>query len=271
MVSPPSYEGNIHPVVLAAAKLAGATRVFRIGGAQSIAALAYGTETVPHVMKITGPGNTYVTAAKAIVRSFCEIDTEAGPSEVTVIADDTANPRYVAGELLAQAEHDEEACSVLVTTSEALVPKVMDAIEAELESLSRAEIIRTSLRNTGTIIVARDMDEAVRLSNLIAPEHLAIYTENPREVLAKITNAGSIMVGESTTVVFGDYFAGPNHILPTGRRARFASPLTAEDFRKVSSIIEFTPERVKNVGPDVIRLAKSEELTAHARAVEMRQ
>jgi len=271
MVSPPSYKGGIHPVVLAAAKIAGATRVFRIGGAQAIAALAYGTQTIPQVMKITGPGNTYVTAAKSLVRSIVDIDTEAGPSEVAVIADEAANPRLVAGELLAQSEHDEEAQSVLITTSAALCDKVAAAIEKELETLSRREIIKKSLAANGAMVVARDMDEAVRFSNQLGPEHLAIYTKNPRAVYDKITAAGSIMLGEATTVVLGDYYAGPNHILPTGRRARFASPLTAENFRKVSSVIEFTPDRVKQIAPDVLRLARAEELTAHARAIEMRQ
>jgi histidinol dehydrogenase len=271
MVSPPSYNGTIHPVVLAAAKIAGADRVFRIGGAQAVAALAYGTETIPQVLKITGPGNTYVTAAKGLVRSICDIDTEAGPSEVTVIADGDATPRMVAGELMAQAEHDEEASSVLITTSEALLDPVLEAMENELETLDRADIIRASWKNNGRMVVVRDLKEAARLSNLIGPEHLAIYTAAPRDVYADITAAGSIMLGEHTTVVLGDYFAGPNHILPTGRRARFASPLTCDDFRKVSSVIEFSEERVKAVSDDVIRLAQAEQLTAHSRCMEMRQ
>ncbi len=271
MVSPPSYKGGIHPVVLAAAKIAGATRVFRVGGAQAVAALAYGTKTIPQVLKITGPGNTFVTAAKSLVRSIVDIDTEAGPSEVTVIADDSANPRLVAGELLAQSEHDEEAQGVLITTSAALCDRVAAAIEAELATLSRREIIKKSLAANGAMVIVKDLAEAIRFSNQLGPEHLAVYTQNPRAVFEKITAAGSIMLGESTTVVLGDYYAGPNHILPTGRRARFASPLTAENFRKVSSVIEFTPERVKQAAPDVLRLARAEELTAHARAIEMRQ
>lgn len=271
MVSPPSYNGTIHPVVLAAAKIAGADRVFRIGGAQAVAALAYGTETIPQVLKITGPGNTFVTVAKSLVRSICDIDTEAGPSEVTVIADHAANPRYIAGEMMAQAEHDEEASSVLITTDASHCESVVAAIRTELETLSRSHIITTSLTNNGRIIVVRNLDEATTLSNLIGPEHLAIYTENPRAILENISAAGSIMVGNNTTVVWGDYIAGPNHILPTGRRARFASPLTAEDFRKVSSVIEFSDERVQALGQDVIDMATAEELTAHARAVEMRK
>ena len=271
MVSPPSYNGTIHPVVLAAVKIAGGDRVFRIGGAQAIAALAYGTETVPQVLKITGPGNTFVTVAKGLVRSICDIDTEAGPSEVTVIADATADPRLIAGEMIAQAEHDEEASSILITTDATHIASVPKAIQKELEALSRVDIIQTSLDNNGRIIVARDLEEAAALSNLIGPEHLAIYTEKPRAVLENITAAASIMLGNNTTVVWGDYIAGPNHILPTGRRARFASPLTAEDFRKVSSVIEFTDERVQNLSDDVIRIAAAEQLTAHARAVQMRQ
>lgn len=271
MVSPPSYNGTIHPVVLAAAKIAGADRVFRIGGAQAVAALAYGTDTIPQVLKITGPGNTFVTVAKSLVRSICDIDTEAGPSEVTVIADSSANPRYIAGEMMAQAEHDEEAASTLITTDASHAESVVEAVRVELETLSRSHIITTSLSNNGRVIVARNLDEATALSNLIGPEHLAIYTEDPRAILENITAAGSIMVGHNTTVVWGDYIAGPNHILPTGRRARFASPLTAEDFRKVSSVIEFSDERVQTLGQDVIDIATVEQLTAHARAIEMRQ
>lgn len=271
MVSPPSYEGGIHPVVLAAARIAGATRIFRVGGAQAVAALAFGTKTVPHVLKITGPGNIFVTLAKRVVRPWCDIDTEAGPSEVVVIADESANPRYVAGEMLAQAEHDADASSVLITTDAALVEKVEAAIEEELKTLSRAQIIRQSLGTNGKTIVARTEDEATALSNLMAPEHLAVYTKEPRKTLENIENAAAIMLGEATTVVLGDYYAGPNHILPTTRRARFASPLSAEDFRKVSSLISFSPKRVKEVADDVIRLANAEELTAHARAIEMRQ
>ncbi len=271
MVSPPSYMGSIHPVVLAAARLAGVTRVFRIGGAQAVAALAYGTETIPQVLKITGPGNTFVTVAKSLIRHICDIDSEAGPSEVTVVADSGANPRYVAAELLAQAEHDVEASSVLVTDSLELAEKTIAALDEEVETLSRAEIIRESLKSYGAIYVARSADEAAALANLIAPEHLAVYTRNPRKTFDAIPNAGAAMLGDASTVVLGDYFAGPNHILPTSRRARFASPLSAEDFRKVTSIIEYTPERVKHVGPDIVRIARAEELTAHARAIEIRQ
>lgn len=270
MVSPPSYKGTVHPVVLAAARIARVDRVFRVGGAQAVAALAYGTDRVPAVLKITGPGNIYVTIAKSLVRSVCEIDSEAGPSEVTVIADETADPRLVAAELLAQAEHDEEACSVLITTSQKLADDVARVVDEELANLSRAAIIRASLETTGAVYIVRDLAEAARLSNLIAPEHLAIFTKHPRNLLELITNAGTIILGQDSTVVFGDYFAGPNHVLPTGRRARFASPLSAEDFRKVSNVIAFSPERVRATRDDIIRLARAEELTAHARAVELR-
>lgn len=271
MVTPPSYRGSVHPVALAAAKIAGVSRVFRVGGAQAVAALAFGTDIIPQVLKITGPGNTYVTAAKRLVRGVCDIDTEAGPSEVTVIADAAADPRRVATELLAQSEHDEEACSVLVTTSADLAHAVQRAIEKEMATLDRAAIIRQSLNAKGLLIVARDMHEAVFITNWIAPEHLAIYTENPRDVLDGIRNAGCIVLGENSTVVHGDYFAGPNHTLPTGRRARFSSPLSAEDFRKVSSIIEFSFEAAAASRDDILRLANAEGLTAHARAIEIRE
>ena len=205
------------------------------------------------------------------MRGVCEIDTEAGPSEVTVLADEAATPALVAAELLAQAEHDEDTRCVLITTSAALVEAVERVIEKELTRLSRAEVIRKSLARRGAAIVARTMDEAVALTNLNAPEHLAIYTRAPRETLKGIANAGCIVLGEHTTVVYGDYIAGPNHTLPTDRRARFASPLSAEDFRKVSSVIEFSRERGTAVADDVVRLATTEGLTAHVRAVEIRK
>jgi histidinol dehydrogenase len=271
MVSPPSFEGSIHPAVLAAARIAGATRVFRIGGAQAVAALAYGTARVPAVLKITGPGNTYVTVAKRLVRSACDIDTEAGPSEVVVIADDKANPEFVAAELLAQAEHDEEARSIAIVLSVKMAESVKVAVEAQAARLPRKKIIIRSLTGQGYIVVARDLDEAARVADWLAPEHLSIQTEVPRKVFEKVQNAGAAMLGGLTSVAFGDYYAGPNHILPTGRRARFASPLTAEDFRKVTSVLSYTKERLLKDADDVIQLAEAEELTAHARAVEMRK
>ena len=270
MVSPPSYQGSIHPVVLAAAKLAGATRIFRIGGAQAIAALAYGTERIPSVLKITGPGNAYVAAAKRLVSTMCAIDMEAGPSEVVIIADAEADARFVGAEMLAQAEHDEEARSILFTPSEKLAEAVQQALAEQTANLSRKNIIEQALSRQGLIVVVRTMTEAITLTNQIAPEHLSIQTENPQSIFAEIRNAGAVMLGRMTPVAVGDYYAGPNHILPTGRRARFASPLTAEDFRKVTSIMAYTPERLRKDSADIVRLATAEGLTAHANAVEVR-
>ncbi len=271
MVSPPSFEGSIQPVVLAAARIAGATRIFRIGGPHAVAALAFGTEHIPAVSKITGPGNAYVAAAKSIVSGICAIDSEAGPSEVVVIADDKANPQFVAAELLAQAEHDEEARSILVTPSKAMAEMVQEAVAAQYNALPRQEIMKPALTAHGAIIIVRDMEEAIRLTNIIAPEHLSIQTEFPRKVFDKIQNAGAAMLGGLTSVAFGDYYAGPNHILPTGGRARYSSPLSAEDFRKVTSIIWYSQERVRKDADDVFRLATAEGLTAHANAVEIRK
>jgi len=271
MVSPPSWEGSIHPAVLAAARIAGATRVFRIGGAQAVAALAYGTETIPAVNKITGPGNTYVTAAKAIVRGVVEIDSEAGPSEVVVLADKKAKPEHVVAEMLAQAEHDEEAMSVLVTTSLELAEAVQDRLMEEAILMPRKAIIQKSLEDHSAIIVVRDSEEAIEITNLFAPEHLSIQTEFPRKYSDKITNAGAMMLGTMTPVAVGDYYAGPNHILPTGRQARFSSPLTAEDFRKVTSILYYSKERLNADAEDIRAFAEMEGLHAHARSVEVRQ
>ncbi|HOZ46617.1 MAG TPA: histidinol dehydrogenase [Candidatus Hydrogenedentes bacterium] len=270
MVSPPSYHGTIHPVVLTAARIAGATRVFRIGGAQAVAALAFGTGTIPAVVKITGPGNTFVTVAKRLVRGVCEIDTEAGPSEVVVIADESADARFVAAELLAQAEHDEEARAMLITTSPALADKVDACIVEELALLSRADMIRRALDAQGLVVVVNSVSDAVALTNRIAPEHLSIQTSDPWAVCEQIRNAGAIMLGAMTPVAVGDYYAGPNHILPTSGRARYASPLSAEDFRKTSSLLAYSRERLERDAPDIRRLAEAEGLTAHARAVEIR-
>ncbi len=271
MVSPPSYQGTIHPVVLAAAKIAGATRIFRVGGAQSIAALAYGTETIPSVTKITGPGNTFVTAAKALVRGTVEIDSEAGPSEVVVLADDHANPAFVAAEMLAQAEHDEEATAVLITPSERLIEEVTACLTKETAKLPRKAIIEQSLANCGVMIQTRTMEEAVELTNLYAPEHLSVQVEYPRNLVDKIKHAGAMMLGPMTPVAVGDYYAGPNHILPTGRKARFSSPLTAEDFRKVTSVLYYSRERLEKDAADIREFAEAEELQAHARSIEVRQ
>lgn len=271
MVSPPSYKGSIHPAVLAAARIAGATRIFRIGGAQAVAALAYGTKHVPSVLKITGPGNVYVTAAKRLVSPICAIDMEAGPSEVVVIADDKANPRYVAAEMLAQAEHDEDACATLITPSKKLAERVTEEVQTQLAEMSRKEIAQKALDARGMMIVVRDLDEAARLADVIAPEHLSIQTEFPQMVFDKVGNAGAVMLGAMTPVAVGDYYAGPNHILPTGRRARFSSPLSAEDFRKVTNVLLYSRERLLADAEDICVLAETEELTAHAKAVEVRK
>lgn len=271
MVSPPSYNGSIHPAVLAAARIAGATRIFRIGGAQAIAALAYGTATIPAVTKITGPGNTFVTAAKSLIRHVAEIDSEAGPSEVLVLADAEANPAYVAAEMLAQAEHDEDAKCWLVTTSAALVDAVSDELARKMAELPRKAIIGVSLARHAAAFIVPDEQAMIDLANLIAPEHLSIQTSDPCAVAAHIHNAGAMMLGAHTPVAVGDYYAGPNHILPTGRQARFASPLTAENFRKVTSIIQYAPDRLRSAAADITRFAYTEELQAHAWSIEVRQ
>ncbi|MCX8063606.1 MAG: histidinol dehydrogenase [Candidatus Hydrogenedentes bacterium] len=272
MVSPPSYNGTIHPVVLASAQIAGVDRIFKIGGAQAIAALAYGTKTVPSVEKITGPGNIYVTIAKSLVRGIVEIDCEAGPSEVVVVADKTANPKCVASEILAQAEHDEKACCVLITveSESEIVAKVESQIKNLISSLPRKEIIEKSLTNYGAIIIARDWDELVEIINYFAPEHLNIQTELPRKIESRVRNAGAIMLGTMTPVAVGDYMAGPNHILPTGRRARFSSPLTTEDFRKVTNYIYYSRARLFQESEDIVRFAEAEGLTAHAMSIKLR-
>lgn len=271
MVSPPSYEGTIHPVVVAAAKIAGATRVFRIGGAQSIAALAYGTETVPAVLKITGPGNIFVTLAKRLASTVCDIDKEAGPSEVIVVSDGSGKPEFAAIEMLAQAEHDEDASATLIATSRETADAVLAKVEELLPTLSRADIIRKALDGQGKVYVVPSVAEAVAMVNAMAPEHLSLQVAEPLAIFASISNAGAVMLGAGTPVAVGDYYAGPNHILPTDRRARFASPLTAEDFRKVTNYISYSPERIGKDGPDIRLLAEAERLTAHARAVELRQ
>ena len=271
MASPPSWEGTIHPLVLAAARIAGATRIFRVGGAQSVAALAYGAGPIPPVVKITGPGNIYVSLAKRLVSDVCAIDKEAGPSEVLVIADGSAEPRLAAAEMLAQAEHEEDAVPMLIATSREYAEKVMIAVESELLHLSRAVIALRALENQGRAYIVRSLDEAVTLANALAPEHMALQTAEPEALFARIQNVGCTVLGAGTPVALGDYFAGPNHILPTGRRARFASPLTAADFCKVTNYFAYAPERLEHAANDVINLATAEELTAHARSVEVRR
>jgi len=271
IVSPPSFEGDIHPLVLAAAEIAGATRVFRIGGAQAIGALAYGTTTVPKVLKIAGPGNMYVTVAKRLVSSYCDIDKEAGPSEVLVVSDGSGDPRLAAIELLCQAEHDEEARAMLIAPSDEVTDAIEGAARAEMATLERADIIDTALKANGRVYIVPDLNVAAALANAIAAEHLAVQTEDPRAFLDKVPNAGCCVLGPETPVSAGDYYAGPNHTLPTGRRARFSSPLMADDFMKVTSVIRYSPERLATDGADIMRLATAEELTAHARSVEIRR
>lgn len=270
MVSPPSSDGTIHPGLLAAADIAGATQIFQIGGAQAVAALAYGTKTVPSVDKITGPGNIYVATAKRIVTGRVAIDMEAGPSEILIIADSAANPRLVAADILSQAEHDEMARSILVTTSRKLADRVLAEIDRQLQASDRKKIIRASLKRSGLVIIVRSMKEAAEIANLQAPEHLELIVNKPERMLEKITNAGVVFLGPNTPNSVGDYMSGANHILPTGGRARFASPLTTEDFRKVTNIVKYSSKRLKDEADDIVEIAKLEGLTAHAEAVRVR-
>lgn len=269
MVSPPSPQGY-HPGVLAAARLAGADMFFRVGGAQAIAALAYGTQAIPRVDKIVGPGNIYVATAKRLVFGQVDIDMIAGPSEVLVIADESASPRDVAADMLSQAEHDELAASLCVTTSERIAKAVIQAIEKQLVTLQRQDIAAASMRQQGAVIVARDRAEVLELANAIAPEHLELAVENPRKWLPDLHHAGAIFIGHLSTEPFGDYIAGPNHVLPTGGTARFSSPLGVYDFLKRTNIIEANARALKMLGPHIVRLANMEGLEAHARAVQYR-
>lgn len=266
----PTPGGETNPHVLVAAKLSGVDRVFRIGGAQAVAALAYGTATVPRVDKITGPGNIYVATAKKLVFGQVGIDMIAGPSEILVINDGSGNPVHIAADLLSQAEHDELASSVLITTDRSFGEKVAAEVERQLKELSREAIARKSWESFGVIIVAGNLEEAVVFSNRIAPEHLELAVENPFEVMPLITNAGAIFMGHYTPEASGDYLAGPNHTLPTGGTARFFSPLSVDDFVKKSSLIYFTKGGLKRVGEDVVRIAKLEGLDAHGRSVSLR-
>lgn len=270
MTTPCGRDGKVNPVVLAAAKEAGADRVFKIGGAQAIAALAYGTESIPKVDKIVGPGNIYVALAKKAVYGHVSIDSIAGPSEILVVADETANPRYVAADLLSQAEHDELASAILVTTSEKLAHEVSNQVDGFLKELSRAEIISKSLDNYGYILLADTMEDVIDVANEIASEHLEIQTKNPFEVMTKIRNAGAIFIGEYASEPLGDYFAGPNHILPTNGTAKFFSPLSVDDFIKKSSIISYSREALQKVHKDIESFAKAEQLTAHANSIHVR-
>ena len=270
MVTPPGKNGKVSPNTLVAAKEAGVNKIYKVGGAQAIAALAYGTESIPKVDKIVGPGNIYVALAKKAVYGHVSIDSIAGPSEILVVADETANPRYVAADLLSQAEHDELASAILVTTSEKLAHEVSDQVDGFLKELSKAEIISKSLDNYGYIQLADTMEDVIDVANEIASEHLEIQTKNPFEVMTKIRNAGAIFIGEYASEPLGDYFAGPNHILPTNGTAKFFSPLSVDDFIKKSSIISYSREALQKVHKDIESFAKAEQLTAHANSIHVR-
>ena len=270
MVTPPGKNGKVSPNTLVAAKEAGVAKIYKVGGAQAIAALAYGTESIPKVDKIVGPGNIYVALAKKAVYGHVSIDSIAGPSEILVVADETANPRYVAADLLSQAEHDELASAILVTTSEKLAHEVSDQVDGFLKELSRAEIISKSLDNYGYILLADTMEDVIDVANEIASEHLEIQTKNPFEVMTKIRNAGAIFIGEYASEPLGDYFAGPNHVLPTNGTAKFFSPLSVDDFIKKSSIISYSKEALQKVHKDIESFAKAEQLTAHANSIHVR-
>ncbi|MCI9141502.1 MAG: histidinol dehydrogenase [Lachnospiraceae bacterium] len=270
MTTPPGPDGKVNPGTLAAAHIAGVDRIYKVGGAQAVAAMAFGTESIPKVDKLTGPGNIYVALAKKAVYGYVGIDSVAGPSEILVLADETANPRYVAADLLSQAEHDELASAILLTTSAELAKKVSAQAEAFAQELSRSEIIRKSLDNYGYILVAETMEDAIDAANEIASEHLEILTANPFEVMAKIRNAGAIFLGEYSSEPLGDYFAGPNHILPTNGTAKFFSPLNVEDFMKKTSIISYSAQALEKVHKDIETFAESEGLTAHANSIKVR-
>jgi len=266
MVSPPDKDGKIPDNILAAAQIAGVTRIFKVGGAQAIAALAYGTESIPKVDKIVGPGNVYVAAAKRRVFGLVNIDMIAGPSEILIISDKTGNPVHIAADMLSQAEHDPMASAVLVTDSVELANKVSEQIEIQLEVLPRKEICRASIDGESKIIIAKNLDEAIDISNALAPEHLEIVLDNPFDVLNKIKNAGSIFLGKNCPEALGDYFAGPNHTLPTSGTAKFSSPLSVDDFIKKSSYIDYTEDAIKDVAEDIAYFAESEGLSAHAQS-----
>ncbi len=271
MVTPAKKDGRVTPTTLVAAKEAGVTKIYKVGGAQAIAALAYGSTCIPKVDKICGPGNIYVALAKKSVYGQVNIDSVAGPSEILVIADDTANPVYVAADMLSQAEHDEMASAMLVTDSQTLAEAVQKELQRQTALLPRKEIIEKSLKNYGLIVIAKDMQQACVLGNIIAPEHMEICTKEPFSLLPKIKNAGAIFLGEYTPEPLGDYMAGPNHVLPTGGTARFFSPLSIDDFIKKSSILSFSKEALLELAEDIVTFAQAEGLTAHANAVEVRK
>ena len=270
MCTPPGKDGKVNPGTLAAASIAGVDEIYKVGGAQAIAAMAFGTESVPKVDKITGPGNIFVALAKKACFGHVSIDSIAGPSEILVLADDTANARFVAADLLSQAEHDELASAILITTSKRLADEVAKEIDGFLQVLERADIIRKSLENYGFIFIADNMNDAIEATNAVASEHLEIITENPYETMTKIKNAGAIFLGSYSSEPLGDYFAGPNHILPTNSTARFFSPLNVDDFMKKTSIISYSKEALFKVHNDIELFAKKEGLTAHANSIAVR-
>lgn len=270
MTTPPGADGSVNPGTLVAADIAGVDTIYKVGGAQAIAAMAFGTESVPKVDKITGPGNIFVALAKKAVYGYVSIDSIAGPSEILVLADETANPRYVAADLLSQAEHDELASAILITTSEQLAEQVSAQVGQFVEQLSRSEIMRKSLDNYGYILLADNMSDALDAVNEIASEHLEILTANPFEMMTKVKNAGAIFLGEYASEPLGDYFAGPNHILPTNGTAKFFSPVNVDDFIKKTSIISYSREALEKVHKDIEKFAESEGLTAHANSIKVR-
>ncbi|WP_338404829.1 histidinol dehydrogenase [Brachyspira hyodysenteriae] len=270
LVSPPNKEGKINANILAAAKIAGVNRVFKTGGAQAIAALSYGTESIPKVYKIVGPGNIYVAMAKRLVYGEVSIDMVAGPSEVLIIADETANHIHIASDMLAQAEHDKLASSILVTTSKEIAEKTKEELYKQLEKLSRKDIAMESIENNGRIIITETIDEAIYINNEIAPEHLEISIKEPFSVLSKIKNAGSIFLGDYTPEALGDYLSGANHVIPTSGTAKFASPLSVDDFIKKSYITYYTKDALEKVKDNIINFAEHESLEAHANSVKVR-
>ena len=270
MVTPPQKDGTPNPNIVAAAKIAGVDRVFLMGGAQAVAALAYGTETVPKVDKIVGPGNIFVATAKKLLYGTVDIDMIAGPSEILIVADKTADPKFLAADLMSQAEHDRLASSILLTDSQEIAELTKNELQLQMEKLSRREIIEASLDNFGAIIVCSDMAQAVDFANELAPEHLEVCCENPMEYVGKLDNAGSVFLGNYSPEPLGDYFAGPNHVLPTSGTARFFSPLSVDSFIKKSSFIYYTEDALRADAEDVIRFADTEGLTAHANSIKVR-
>jgi len=270
MATPPEQDGSVRPEVLMAAKVAGVHRVFKIGGAQAIAALAYGTESVPRVDKITGPGNAYVQEAKRLVFGEVDIDSEAGPTEVLVVADRTATPAWLAADLISQAEHDEGASAVLVTHMKSIAARVQEQLQKQLKSLERSKIAREAFKANGYLILTKSLEESIQMANRYAPEHLVLAIDTPETALKKVENAGTVFLGHYTPVAVGDYLAGPNHVLPTGGTARFFSPLGIEDFLKRTAFVRFEPPKLRELGLDVIRLAELEGFCGHGASVELR-